>query len=459
MITSLSLHRFKSWRKLESMRLAPITGLFGANSSGKSSIIHWLLLLKQTAAAADRQQVLNLGDEKSPVRLGTFADIAFAHKSAEGIGCSLRWSLPKEISVSDPDKRNVELFKDRSIGFECELAARHAQPLVRSMQYNFAERTFLYEFKQKENGEPPSAPTYMLDCPGPKGYKFVRQRGRKWNLPAPIKCYGFPDQVFGYYKNTGFLADFQLAFEQLFDRLYYLGPLREYPRREYTWGGGQPSDVGQRGEKVVDALLGSRSRPKIGRGKGTPKFSVEEYTAYWLKQWGLIDDFEVEPVDDRKTLFRVTVRKTPASSPVLITDVGFGVSQILPVIVLCYYVPTGSTIILEQPEIHLHPSVQSGLADLFIDAVRVRGIQILVESHSEHLLRRLRRRIAEGALEPQDLALYFCRHDGKESTLDPLELDLSGNIRNWPKDFFGDEFGEMAAITRAAMQRQDGNAA
>ena len=68
---------------------------------------------------------------------------------------------------------------------------------------------------------------------------------------------------------------------------------------------------------------------------------------------------------------------------------GIGVSQVLPVLVLCYYVPEGSTIILEQPELHLHPSVQAGLADVFIDVIKHRNVQILLESHSEHLLRRL----------------------------------------------------------------------
>ena len=79
----------------------------------------------------------------------------------------------------------------------------------------------------------------------------------------------------------------------------------------------------------------------------------------------------------------------------LLTDIGFGVSQVLPVLVQCFYANHGSTLILEQPDIHLHPSAQAGLADLFIAAKKSPGVQILFESHSEHLLRRLQRRIAE----------------------------------------------------------------
>jgi predicted ATPase len=137
--------------------------------------------------------------------------------------------------------------------------------------------------------------------------------------------------------------------------------------------------------------------------------------------------------------------------------VGFGVSQILPVLVLCYYVPEGSTLILEQPEIHLHPAVQAGLADVFIDAIKTRKIQIIVESHSEHLLRRLQRRVAEESesLSNTDIAIYFCAtgQDGT-SQLTTLNLDPFGNITNWPPGFFGDEMGDLVAMTEAAMKRQ-----
>jgi len=98
--------------------------------------------------------------------------------------------------------------------------------------------------------------------------------------------------------------------------------------------------------------------------------------------------------------------------------------------------------------------VQSRLADVFVDAVKNRRVQIIVESHSEHLLRRLQRRVAEQVITPEEAALYFCQVGEAGSKLTPLDLDLYGNIRNWPKDFFGDEFGEMAETTKAAMLRK-----
>jgi predicted ATPase len=182
---------------------------------------------------------------------------------------------------------------------------------------------------------------------------------------------------------------------------------------------------------------------------------LEHRVAAWLKELNLIGSFGIEPIaKEGGNIYRVKVRRSPKSAEVLITDVGFGVSQILPAIVLCYYAPEGSIIILEQPEIHLHPAVQAGLTDVFIDAVKTRNIQIIFESHSEHLLKRLQRRIAEKAISRDETALYFCDTENGESKLTSLNVDLFGNIQNWPREFFGDQFGEMAAMTKAAIERK-----
>ena len=213
--------------------------------------------------------------------------------------------------------------------------------------------------------------------------------------------------------------------------------------------------MGRRGERVVDALLASRELGiKLSRGRGVKRQTLEERVAEWLKDLGLIYSFHVRPITRDGRLFQVWVRRAPKAAEVLITDVGFGVSQILPVITLCYYAPEGSTLLLEQPEIHLHPRVQAGLADVLVDAMKTRNIQIILESHSEHLLRRLQLRIADETIQPDQAALYFCSTEQGESCLTPLEIDLFGNIKNWPQDFFGDELGEIAAMSKAILERR-----
>ncbi len=112
-------------------------------------------------------------------------------------------------------------------------------------------------------------------------------------------------------------------------------------------------------------------------------------------------------------------------------------------------------VLIEQPEIHLHPKAQSGLADVFIDAIDKKNIQIILESHSEHLLRRIQRRIAEDYLKTDETNLYFCNNDGSKSNLQELQLDLFGNIKNWPEDFFGGQMQEIIAMNDAIIKRKN----
>ncbi|MEX2316035.1 MAG: DUF3696 domain-containing protein [Pirellulales bacterium] len=428
--------------------MAPITGLFGTNSSGKTSVLQLLLLIKQTIASSDRAAVLEFGGDRALTNLGTFRDVVFQHAEGSDLGFGISWKLSTPLSVRDPGQQGSVLFSSSDMSFSAQIKENGADKLlVERFTFGHGQN----EFTMQRKGTSGNKYELLADA---GDFRFVRTQGRVWDLPPPVKCYGFPDQAYAYYQNAGFLADFQLAFEELFRQIYYLGPLRDFPQRHYTWAGSEPADMGRRGERVVDALLASRHKGKyISPGYKKRRQSLEERIAYWLKDLGLIYDFSVEPIAEGSNLYQVWVQKSATSPKVLIPDVGFGVSQVLPVLVLCYYVPEGSTVLLEQPEIHLHPSVQSGLADVFIDVARNRNVQVILESHSEHLLRRLQRRIAEELLTPDETALYFCDISDGGSVLTELTVNLFGEIQNWPTDFFGNEFGEMAAITRAALER------
>lgn len=458
MIDSILLHNFKSWQHVGPMRLAPLTGLFGTNSSGKTSLMQFLLMLKQTAESPDRNLVLELGDTRSLVELGTFRDVVHQHDVAKTLQWRLGWKLREPMTVVDPRALSSVLLNGDAIEYAASVrwerngSSASGRMTVANMIYRFADAEFGMRPLADHPGE------YELTSTHKRG-TFKRVKGRAWNLPQPAKCYGFPDQVRAYFQNAAFLSDFELAFEKLAASIYYLGPLREYPKREYPWGGSQPTDVGRRGERVVEALLASRDQGVLySLGRGKRRKALDEVVAMWLKDLGLIDSFEVRPIVSGGKLFQVWVRRQPGAQEVLLTDVGFGVSQILPVIALCYYVPEGSTVLLEQPEIHLHPRVQAGLADVLIEAVKSRNVQVIVESHSEHLLRRLQRRIAEEKLQPEETALYFCEVQAGVSHLTTLRVDLYGNIENWPEGFFGDDFGEIAETQRAILRRRRGSA-
>lgn len=452
MITDLSFSNFMSWKNLKNFKFGKITGIFGANSSGKTGILNLILLLKQSVDSPDRKQILNFGTERDYIQLGSFYDIIHCHNTEIPLDIAIGFSNNSPLVIFDPEKRQEVLFKDNKLKFLTSISQTKAKRIfVNELTYDFDNTQFHMRKQEKDKYD------YALSSKSNDKRKniFKRYTGRVWPLPEPIKFYGFPDQVRTYYQNAGFLFDLQLSFETNFSNIYYLGPLRDYPKRQYDWTGTQPNDMGRRGERYVEALLASRERgDKILRKKGVKKYSLEEYVAWWLKEINVIDTFFIEEITAATNTYRVKVRRNADSAPVLITDVGFGVSQILPIITLCYYAPEYSTIIIEQPEIHLHPMVQSYLADVFIDAVQKRNIQLIIESHSEHLLRRLQLRIAEEKIPNDDVKLYFCSMEKDKSEITQIQMDLFGIIENWPKDFFGNEYKDIAEMNKAIIQRK-----
>ena len=455
MLTKLHLKNFKAWKDTGSIRLAPLTVIFGANSAGKSSLGHLLLALKQTALSTDRKRALHLGDASTLIDLGTFADCMHGHDLASSLEFSLSWALPKPLEVRDPLQPALRYLGDR-LGLDVSLAAgKSGQPEVQSLRYVLANgggEVLDVNLSRGENRK------FSLES---AHYKFVMADGRKWPLEEPEKFYRVSDISMARFKNAGFLTDFALATETMLGSLSYLGPLRNHPQRTYQWSGDTPEGVGQKGENAIAAILAAQNAGRmLNRGPRMSKQSFAEFVANWLKDLGVIHSFVVKPVAEGRKEYEVLV-KTHAKAPeVKITDVGFGVSQVLPVLVQAFYCPPNSTVWMEQPEIHLHPQVQAELADVFISAIRsrengnARNVQLIVESHSEHFLNRLQRRIAEGEITPNDVAIYFCKRTGSATELEPLEVNLYGDIENWPENFFGDEMADLTARTVAAMNRR-----
>lgn len=448
MLEKLELNNFKAWEKL-AIKFGMVTGLFGTNSSGKSSLIHFLLMLKQSKNNSDRAIAADFGGHDKLVELGTYHDVVFKHDTTKDISWTLSWTLPKELKIQDVEKSSASvLFKasklsiSSSIGLESELLG------VKALGYSFANHRFSIQRKLDSND-------FELVSKGDSKFRFTRTQGRMWKLPKPTKNYLFPDQAKTYYQNADFLSQFEASFEAMMDNIYYLGPLRDYPKRNYQWSGASPTDVGTRGELTINAILAASTRnEKRSLGYKKRNKSFEGMIAYWLKKLGLIHSFRVKEVAPNSNIFSTLVKKESGSSEVALTDVGFGVSQILPVLVLLYYVPEGSTVLLEQPEIHLHPSVQSELADLILTVSKTRNVQVIVESHSEHFIRRLQRRVAESSVKQQDIELYFFSIKNGSANYETLQLDEFGSIHNWPENFFGDEMAEIAATRRAALLKR-----
>jgi predicted ATPase len=454
MITRFGFKNFKAWESFGPVRFAPLTVLFGSNSSGKSSMAQFLLMLKQTAESPDRKMVFNIGNAKTAVDLGSFQEMVFEHDETRKIGVDMQWSLPKRLKLTDNYAQTE--YTGESVRFEAEvgLDAKRATLAVERMNYTFGDLKAEGFAAGMKRSDKPKTPFELSQ----KNYDFVRNMGRKWPITGPVKCYGFPDEVVNYYQNADVVRSLNLGFEQLFQNTFYLGPLRERFLRQYSWTGEVPEHVGWKGELAIPAILAAKGR-SINRGKGSRLKPFAEVIASWLQQLGLIEAFEVNPVAPKRREYEVLVKTPGARKMVNITDVGFGISQFLPVLAQCYYAPPGSVILIEQPEIHLHPSAQAWLADLFIDVIRswerghAKNVQLIIESHSEHFLRRLQRRIAEQRFAREEVAAYFFKPGQHGASLEELDVDIFGNIRNWPEKFFGDTMEDAVAMTDAQMER------
>jgi predicted ATPase len=459
MFTSLTIKNFKAWKETGEIRLAPLTIFFGTNSSGKSSLNQFLLMLKQTTQSQDRQRVLHPGDGFTPVDLGTYQDLVFKHDSSNNLSFSLGWETSEKFPIMKDDQKK-ELEPDQ-IRFSSELtmSSNGDRVQVGILQVNSMSYTL-------SNSIGPIMEIGLQRINGKGGYEITPRQslarknpGRGWPIPKPIRFYGFPDEVVSYFNSADFVQDLNLALEKQFQNLFYLGPLREKPRRQYTWSGERPEHIGFNGERAIEALLAAQERRLNLKSKEHTKH-FEKLIAEQLKKIGLIDEFKCERITENKRNYEVLIQVTPGSQWVNLTDVGFGISQIFPIVVQGFYLPPNSTLILEQPEIHLHPEIQANMADLFINMIharensRNRGIQLLVESHSEHFLRRLQRRVAEGLIDQNEVAIYFCRPGPDGSHREELHVDKFGNICNWPEHFFGDDMSDYAAMSDAAIKRK-----
>ncbi len=416
MITELRAQNFKSWKDTGELQIAPLTGFFGANSSGKTSLLQTLLMLKQTVERSSNWNgVIDFGDDNSLVNLGSFDDLIHGHNRDHPLQILVSWNFSEKLSMANVGEVG-------NLSFDLS---------INNVENSISEVNFNYKVGEQHFG---------IDWDG-RGRGSVRGPGTAPLIEPLFRCYGINARHMG---NQRLFFPLQRRFINLFHSIRYLGPLREYPHRHYAWQGEYSPGVGKYGEEMVAAIFSGRLQLR----------STEEQIPRWLERLDLIDSYRLNPISSTGKDYEFLVTKYKGGPEVRLTEVGFGVSQVLPVLVLCYYVPEGSILILEQPEAHLHPKVQSELADLLIEVVKNRKLQIILESHSEHLILRLMRRIAEEQLSADDTAFYFCEMNEGTSQIDRLNVDDYGNITNWPENFFGDATGDLVEKTKAEMKRK-----
>lgn len=221
----------------------------------------------------------------------------------------------------------------------------------------------------------------------------------------------------------------------------YLGPFRRRSTRSVRLPARAPSDVGPMGEHAVGMLVNDHVR-----GGRRLLDGVNELLGDSLVGWKL-------DVEAQGPFYSVILRST--ADPTLtanLLDAGTGVTQVLPLLVQLLQPRTGLQVV-EEPELHLHPAFHAMLADLFIGGVERGGGRFLIETHSETMLLRLRRRIAEGRIRADDVAVHFVEHDSGASRVRHIAIDELGNVDYWPDGVFSEDFEETKKLAAAQLAR------
>ncbi|MGD0410771.1 MAG: DUF3696 domain-containing protein, partial [Verrucomicrobiota bacterium] len=345
MLTNLQLKNFKIWKDTKPLKMAPLTVLFGTNSSGKSSIEQFFLMLKQTMESSDRKVIIFPGDQNSPVNLGSFEELVFARDPKNKLEFNFEWSLANPLKIKDP--RSDFTCSGGRLRFSADIGMvgeKHPKLAVGRLEYQLKQDgdEAMRVWIERKTGEKVE---YTFDA---SPYTLTRNQMRVWPLGAPTKFYGFPDEVPAYYQNADFVQDFSLQMEQLLRSISYLGPLRSKGDRLYYWTGGEPESVGYSGEKTISALLAAKSR-HLNTGRKKRRKPFEQFIAEKLHQLELIDEFVVKQISEHRKEYEVKVKTPGSQSWVDLPDVGFGVSQVLPVLVQCFYAPADSILFIEQP--------------------------------------------------------------------------------------------------------------
>ena len=189
MLNRLKIENFKAWREVD-LRFGKVTGFFGTNSAGKSSLLQLLLLLKQTRNATDRGLVLDFGGPADMVNLGTFSDVVHRHDVRKRISWLLDWTLPRKLKINDsmgsPANR---LFEGDCLQTRCEVGWRQARIWARELAYRFGGVDFRLQLRASSQKE------FELVTDSQE-FQFIHSRGRPASFPHPVKTHLFPNRMF-----------------------------------------------------------------------------------------------------------------------------------------------------------------------------------------------------------------------------------------------------------------------
>lgn len=434
-ITGIGVEGFKSLRQPQEIDIAPLTVLAGVNSSGKSSIIQPLLLLKQTlevpydpgpllldgpnVSVTRMEQILSRGSRATAnseffaVKVQTndypYARLRFGKEGSKGIRLLDVTAQLAGRPVTFSEGMSGRLLRD-------ELAGSALEHLAQDLIHQWAT-----------SGAPEPGLTITRD---------------RWSLDVDVDL----AERIGSGTATISINLGLAGIEREVARIIHLPALRGNPKRTYRTAAVEehfPGVFNDYTAGIISAWQDRQDQSKLSQ-LGS---DLERLGLSWTVVSRQLDDTSVE----------LLVGRLPHGKPsgtqdlVNIADVGFGVSQTLPVLVALLTAAPGQLVYLEQPEIHLHPRAQTEFAYLLAAAVN-RGVRVVVETHSSLLLRAVQTLVAQRNIAISDVVLHWFSRDIKTgyTSIASAKLDRQGSFGDWPEDFDEVNLGAEHAYLTAA---------
>ncbi|NYT96506.1 DUF3696 domain-containing protein [Salinispora sp. H7-4] len=421
-LRKIVLGNYRCFRDRQEIELAPVTVVLGKNNSGKSVLTRAPLVIS-TGLDTMSTAPLDL-DRLEPQQVDGFADLVF-EQSPIGkffLGFEVDGPLPFSMEAT------VQLVIEDRTAFVSALRVGLAgqgglmeHEFVLSGQSTLTNDFARLSYQIQASGQTPVIRTVPFAglLPRPAGIPELRPlTDRRDGLSlGPIR---------------------------------FLSAYRDRPGRQHRLPLGVPRGIGEQGQGTLAILAHDQAR-----NGGELLARVNERLPAIVPGWR-IEEIEVG------SLWSTVLTRSGSSVQVNLADAGTGLSQVLPILVQCAMDEVqGEEMqpalqIIEEPEMHLHPGAHAALADLYLNTARATQTRFLIETHSETLLLRLRRHIAEGC-PPEMVAVYVVEQHGGVSEVRRVGIDRLGNLEDWPEGYFSQDYHEVRALA-AAQLRQGGYA-